>query len=286
MVAATLAFQAATDCDFAKLTPAGNYQVAGLGMREDWCGDALGRRTIIERGIQRADDWLHLPTTLSDLEMQLVAAAAQLRQQLPAELPLLATVFSPLTQAVMLAGPEAVAQPSSGAALRAGVETLTRRTESLLQAYAAVGVDGIYYAAQHLSSTVLPRDVYADLGQAIDQRVATACAGFVANILHVHGSGIHLDFLPQGGRWLVHYELAPGNPSPEQFRAHSDLPAVVGAHYSLWQQCAAARDLAPLRALQARFAQANVLLAADCVVPLAVRDSEVGRWVGLVREFS
>lgn len=279
LVAATLAFQRTTGVQLVKLTPAGNYQVAGRGGHAEWRGDAMGRRTFLRRAITRPSDWLNLSASLTPLERDMVAAAQCLRQALPAEVPLLATVFPPLTQALMLAGPEQLrAQVQSAPdAVSSGLATLQTGTGRLLAAYQAAGVDGIYLAAQHLSEAVLPRGLYRHIGRAGDLATMAACDGFSGNILHIHGPNIHFDGLPSNGQWLIHYELGAANPPASAYRAISHLPAVIGLPFTVWDT--PGRLHPAIHKHLAGFQQTGALLTGPCVIPLAITDAHIATWI-------
>jgi hypothetical protein len=285
LVAATLDFQCATNSAIVKLTPAGNYQIADRGGQAHWDGDPLGRRSFRNRAINTAEDWAqvaeHAATT--PLEQAVVAAATEIRAALGPQPVLLATAFSPLSQALMLAGPERLAadladkQPE----LLAALETLSTATQRLIADYRRAGVDGIYLAMQHLTEPNLPRTLYRDLsqqlGRSIDQDTMAACNEFHLNILHLHGAPIHLDCLPTGVSWRVHYELCAENPSPADFRAHCDCPAVIGLPFAVWDDPSQlAQAMASAR--QA-FAQDSALYTGPCVVPLAVPEAQIAQWV-------
>jgi amino acid adenylation domain-containing protein len=281
LVAATLAFQAATQSAFVKFTPAGNYQIAQRGGQAQWCGDALGRRSFLSRAIQTPEDWagLRQQPVLTALELDMVSAAQQVRQALPPEVPLLATVFSPVTQALMLAGPETLQAHCHHApqAVQAALACLSASTLALLAAYRQVGVSGVYLACQHLADAVLPQALYVQQAQQWDEQIMAACAGFEFNLLHLHGEGIHLHTLPREGRWWVHYELHPSNPSPELYRAACHWPAVLGLPVALWQNTQALP--AEIERLLARFGQPGALLSAACVLPLDVPEAQIATWV-------
>lgn len=281
LVRSTVQFQRETGCDLVKLTPAGNYQVAQRGMLESWNGDPLGRRTISGPAIRQVDDWSRLVLDTTALEWAMVAAARQLRDELGPQPVLLASVFAPLTQALMLAGADTLQQHlrSAPAAVLGGLEVLTRNSLHLIEAYREAGVDGLYLASQHHAAAQLERSLYARWGLAFDQRLLQAGHGFAINILHLHGSGIHLDGVPAGGPWMVHYELGPENPAPEALRALSACPAVLGLPCSRWLEGALQPDV---QDWLARFGQASALLTAECVVPLAISNAQIGRWVAEV----
>lgn len=143
---ATLAFHEAVGGDWVKLTPAGTYQARALGLQDRWEGDFLGRRSITFRPIAQAGDWLCLQASeLGQQELQCLHASEWLVGRLPASTPLLATVFSPLSQALQLAGAESLLEQArqAPALVRHGLDMIAQRTSRLIDAYRRAGVRGI-----------------------------------------------------------------------------------------------------------------------------------------------
>ena len=144
--AATLAFHAAVGGDFIKLTPSGTWQSVGQGaVDEAWPDDVIGRRRVVVPAIRDPRDWAGLPDWRSSglpaivLEMlrgaELVVAGAS-------GIPVLATIFNPMTQAFQLAGGPALldiilADPT---AFNAGLRTNMR--DGLLAEFRAEQIVG------------------------------------------------------------------------------------------------------------------------------------------------
>ncbi|MBH1972052.1 MAG: hypothetical protein I8H92_12720 [Moraxellaceae bacterium] len=282
LVAATLAFHHATQGDIVKLTPAGNYQVADRGGCSEWQEDVLGRRTFVERAITHPEQWLQQTDTLTPLELEIIRAAKQLKKSLP-NTPLLATVFLPLTQALMMTGSETLlthlqCHPEE---VTTGLKILTRCTQRLIAAYQDIGIDGIYLAAQHQSDAVIPRSIYRDFGLPYDQQIMQACRDLSLNILHIHGTMIHFEGVPQENNWMVHFELSEHNPEPEVYRTHCRCPAVIGLPCKVWQNDT---ELSPkINSLLQRFGQTSALLSADCVTPLNISSEHIASWIQRIR---
>ncbi|HKY83804.1 MAG TPA: hypothetical protein VJ160_03160, partial [Anaerolineales bacterium] len=105
---AVVAFQREYDFDFIKVTPASSYGVRDWGVADAWRGSTEGTRTYLSRRIVRPEDWAGLEPLdpragelgryLSCLK-DIVGTAGE-------SAPVLATVFSPLSQAKNLAGQE------------------------------------------------------------------------------------------------------------------------------------------------------------------------------------
>lgn len=202
---ATLAFQRRVDCDFVKLTPASSYQLVDYGLRDQWIPDGIGRRTVTHRPVTVPDDWLRITARRpgAGFTGEILRAAALVRRALPREIPLVATIFNPVFQAVALAGERVFGAHRQTAADRVdqGLATLTRNTVALIGALRDAGVDGFYLASQH-----------AGMPCSGDAACAAAMRGSLS-IMHLHGEGVNLDAVPRGID-VLHYDCTlPGNPS-------------------------------------------------------------------------
>lgn len=283
LINATLSFHQATQGDIVKLTPAGNYQIAERGGVAVWQNDYLGRRTFSNRAITHPDDWLNLSSELTTLELDVVFAAQQLRKKIDNNIPLLATVFSPITQALMLAGEDTLlthlkAFPKQ---LDYAFNTLTHSTQQLISAYQDVGVTGIYFAAQHLSEKTIPRLLYKKSCLNYDSKVLDGCRNFELNILHIHGSNIHFELVPTHNNWMVHFEINSQNPKPEYFRTISHCPAVIGLPYETYYDRTTLIN--NINILLKRFNQNSALLSAECVIPLEIPTQHITSWIESIR---
>jgi uroporphyrinogen decarboxylase len=111
------------------------------------------------------------------------------------EVPVLATVFSPLAQAKHLAGEERLLehlhqQPD---AVEAALETITQRTIAFVEAARATGISGVFYAIQHATYVYFDEAGYSRFGEPYDQRILEAAGGLWLNLLHLHGEAVIFD---------------------------------------------------------------------------------------------
>ncbi|MBZ9610345.1 hypothetical protein I4W93_001925 [Rheinheimera sp. MA13] len=276
-------FYQQTGGDFVKLTPAGNYQIADRGGLAHWCNDPLGRRSFIKRFIVKPDDWYTLSDDVTAFEQEIVTAASLTRQELPSAVPLYVTLFSPVTLAMMLAGPEVLSLHIRTApdAVAFAITQLKLSFIKLLNLYSAAGVDGYFIASQHCSRAILTKDDYFRFAKQSDDAVLAACEKVGDTILHLHGQGIHFGAVPKVSNARVHYELDSANPTPESFRALTQCEAVIGLPLEVWQNPSNfAKHAADLLT---RFSQKTALFTAPCVLPLAVDNAEVKAWIDAIR---
>lgn len=193
------AFQAQYDWDFVKLTPASSYSVEGWGCRTVYRGHPEGTSEYVARPVAAPEDW----GRIEPLDPHGGALGAQLealrltRALVGPDVPILATVFSPLSQAKNLAGDglEVVHLRRHRAqlqhALAVMAETATRWVRAALEA----GADGIFYAVQRASAEVLSEAEYREVCRPLDLRVLEAASGASFNLLHLHGRNTYFDLV-------------------------------------------------------------------------------------------
>lgn len=196
LAAAILDFQRRYEFDFVKVTPAASYCVRDWGAEDAWQGDIEGTRGFTKRVVQDPADWERLPI----LEPKQTPALSEqlsclrlLRSALGPNIPILATVFSPLAQAKNLAGGERllVHLRCSPAALQKGLTTIAETTHRFILAAQEAGIDGIFYAVQHAQAHLLTLEEYRAFGLPFDRQVLQAAQPLWCNLLHLHGTDIY-----------------------------------------------------------------------------------------------
>lgn len=195
---ATLEFQRAWDWDLIKFSPSGTYSVADWGTETTWVPNDDGTRTIVRQGVNRAEDW----AKLADLDVQrgqygLANEALRLvADTVSGQVPIVQTVFSPLTTARKLAGERVFAdlrtQPHL---LHEGLRTITEVTVRFAKEALSAGADGIFFATQNASFRVLTGAEHVEFGRQYDLPVLEAVAHADYRVLHVHGQDTQLEDL-------------------------------------------------------------------------------------------
>lgn len=190
-------FQEQYDFDFVKVTPASSFCLLDWGVEDEWQGSTEGTREYTKRVIHDPEDWKDLEI----LEPQQGALAAQLkalkelRDRLGEDVPIIQTIFNPLSQAKNLAGQARMMQHlhQHPKTVEIGLETITESTLAFLEAVFEIEVDGIFYAIQHASYHFFDDESYARFGRPYDQRILEAAQAGWLNVLHLHGEAIMFD---------------------------------------------------------------------------------------------
>jgi len=218
LAAATLNFQRNYDFDFVKVTPASSFCLKDWGAEDVWEGNPEGTRRYVQRVIEDPRDWETLPVLNPRKAPYLSAQLACLkliRDNLPAETPLLQTIFSPLAQAKNLVGgarlivhlrnyPEAVMK---------GLTTIAKTTRRFVEASMKIGIDGIFYAVQHAQSDLLTLDEYYKFSLPLDLSILEPARSLWCNVLHMHGEHIYFDLAKKFDLPIVNWHDRQGSPS-------------------------------------------------------------------------
>jgi len=187
-------YQAHHDFDFVKVTPASSFCLCDWGVEDEWQGNEEGTRVYTKRVIETPEGW----PSLRVLDPESGALGSQLhclkllRRRLGEDVPIIQTIFNPLSQAKNLAGGERLFQhlhrhPRD---LKAGLEIITRSTIAFIEAAAERGIDGIFYAIQHASYRYFDEAGFQEFSEGFDLQILEAANRLWLNVLHLHGEAI------------------------------------------------------------------------------------------------
>ncbi|MFQ3632004.1 uroporphyrinogen decarboxylase family protein [Roseiflexus sp.] len=198
------AFQTRYDWDFVKLTPSSSFCVEDWGCRVAYRGHSEGTSEYIARPVSVAADWRRIepldPHT-GALGAHLVAIR-RTRELIDPDVPLLATVFSPISQAKNLigGGMDIVHLRRHRSDLLAALEAIAETTVRFVAAALQAGADGIFYAMQRCTADVISETEYREVCRPLDLRILEAAHAASAAqgkplfiLLHLHGLHSYFD---------------------------------------------------------------------------------------------
>lgn len=227
------AFQREYDLDLVKLMPNGMYGTEDFGCRIGNPDPRSGAKRLIEGPVRTADDWLRLSVPPPDrgARGRELRCLGLVRRALGPDVPILQTVFSPLTTAAKIASPARLAAmlQTHPAQVHQALETITRAEEAFVAACAAAGADGIFFATQLAQKDGAGEETYRTFGRPYDLRVLGALRRAEhTSIVHIHGTGIlfslFLDYPAPVLNW--HDRLTP--PSITEARTQRARGAFAG----------------------------------------------------------
>jgi len=199
LAAHTLAWQRAWDFDLVKFMPSGTYGIEDWGAKTAYEGAENGARVVKQVGLNRPEDWRHLPKL--DVRKGVYgaqnAALAAAAKELKGSAPILQTVFSPLTTARKLAGEAALQHLRQHSdALEAGLKTITEVTIAFGEEALKAGAHGFFFATQLATADVLAPSQYERFGKRWDLEFFDAFKGRTrVDMLHLHGMNPMFDEL-------------------------------------------------------------------------------------------
>lgn len=224
LASATVDFQRAYDFDLVKVTPSSSFCVKDWGARDEWRGAPEGTRDYTYRVIQQPEDWLHLRTL--DPKQGFLARQLECLDLIVAELgdeiPVIQTIFNPLSQAKNLVGREAllVHLHRYPEALHAGLKTIAESTRRFTEAALETGISGIFYAVQHAQFGLLSHQEYQEFGRTYDMQVLEPAGGLWLNLLHLHGEEVMFDTFLDYPMAIINWHDRETPPSLAEAQSH------------------------------------------------------------------
>jgi uroporphyrinogen decarboxylase len=172
----TLAFQKTFDWDFVKTTPFSAYCVADYGVRTEWRGDVSGDRFPLKHPVSRSLAWTELKT-LDPLRGEQGKYLESLRLigdgLSDLEVPMVATIYSPLSQAAVLSGDELMLSHMRihTDRLRTALNTITESTLRFIDAVKRTSVVGIVFVMRHASFSFMSEEEYQAISMPYDLKI-------------------------------------------------------------------------------------------------------------------
>lgn len=194
LVRQTLDWQNKWQFDIVKFMPTGTFSAEAWGSVSAYEGATNGSRVVIEPAVRHIEDWTHIrrvDTRRGPFGRQ-NEALGYVARSLRGAVPLLQTVFSPLTTARKLSSDRLYADiRCAPEVIEDALEIITEMTiDYALQAIEA-GAHGMFFATQQASSRLLTVPEYERFGKRYDLKVFEALRGKAkVNMLHAHGDDI------------------------------------------------------------------------------------------------
>jgi uroporphyrinogen decarboxylase len=227
---ATLDFQRTYDFDMVKVTPASSFCIKDWGAEDAWEGHLEGTRRYTKRVIKSPHDWENLsildPLKTEHLAKQITCLRI-LRKELGPEIPLVQTIFDPLSQAKNLAGNSQliVHLRQYPNAVMNGLRIIAETTRRFLEICLSTGIDGIFFAVQHAQAGLLTKQEFIDFGLSLDLQILDKVQDLWINLLHLHGEEIYFDLASSFNCQIVNWH--DRETSPTLSSAKTSFPGVL-----------------------------------------------------------
>lgn len=192
-------FQSEYDFDFCKVTPAASFVAEMYGGVLQDAGNREGTRVHVRRVINDWRDWKKIRALPDDdpIILRECEAVRRIREGLGKEVPVLQTLFSPLSCARSLAGERLVQdlREHPGEMMEA-LHHLGTTMERFAHRSVHAGADAIFFATQVASSDVLTPDESHAYGHRHDVTLIREVSGSIDFVLlHIHGENIYFNEL-------------------------------------------------------------------------------------------
>lgn len=198
---ATYTFYKTYDVDLIKTMNNGMYAIEDFGCEIDYSDVPKGGvARVTKTPIHSADDWYRLkPCSVQSgsLARELKGLQLLLKKLQGEEVPVIFTVFSPLTTANKLSGNtlKQYLAEGHGDAIHYALRVITETTCAMAKAALALGADGVFFASQSSSYDFMTAAEYKEFGVPYDLEVLNAAKDGWLNTIHAHGSNIIVELL-------------------------------------------------------------------------------------------
>lgn len=191
----TLARQRDLDLDFIKCMPYGLYSVVDWGVRLKVFEGYLDPPVQTYFPIHTHEDWAKLRPVSGDSGEYAVVLEGQriMMSELKSRVPVVQTVFSPLTSAVKLSGEKALLDHINDhpGSVHAGLEIITETTRGFAEKALSEGADGLFFATQMSNRGKLTPAQHDEFVRRYDLAVLDGLeTKSWFNILHLHGPDV------------------------------------------------------------------------------------------------
>lgn len=189
------------DVDFIKTMNNGMYAIEDFGCEVDYSKIAEGGvARVVSTPVKEPSDWAKLkPTSCArgSLARELYSLKLLLEKTSSEDVPVIFTVFSPITTADKLSGKAMLSHIRSGHGdeVKKALEVITETTVQVAKEAIRLGADGVFFASQMSSYDVMTAEEYQEYGKPYDLAVLAAAKDGWFNTIHAHGDNIMFDLL-------------------------------------------------------------------------------------------
>ncbi len=288
LAARVVEFQQKFDFDLVKITPASGFTAEMYGATLRDAHNREGTRAYVTRPVNALRDWdaiAPLDLTNPVIARELVAVK-RVRAGVGPDVPILQTVFSPLTTAQKLAGERFYTDLREHPdALHRALGAITQTTTRFAVESVKAGARGIFFATQMATRQYLTLDEYREFGERYDlpvlEAIRAARADFV--LLHIHGLDIYFDLLARYPVDALNWHDRRTAPSLKEAReilrrsAPQNDKALVGG-INEWDTLAAKpreEVIAEARDAIAQTDGRGFILSTGCVIPVDTPEENV-----------
>ncbi len=265
-------FQHTYDFDFVKVTPAASYisEMYGAELRD--AGNREGTRTHVTRVINDWRDWGKLKPVPPDHPVirREQDAIRRIRAALGKDVPVMQTLFTPMSCARTLAGDRFVEDlREHPGEFQHALQALGTTMERFAHASIDAGADALFLATQVASRDVLTSEESRGYGQMYNLALLNELRGHVDFILlHIHGENIYYEHLFKYPVQVVNWHDRQTPPTLREGKALFDGAVAGGIDEWGTLQTTPEAVTAQVRDAIAQTDGTGLIVAAGCVIPI------------------
>lgn len=199
----TYEFYKTYDVDFIKTMNNGMYSIEDFGCEIDYSEIINGGvAKITKTPIHSTEDWKEIKEVSIEqgaLKREQDYLTLLMETLAGEEVPVIFTVFSPITTANKMCGGKLLQyiEQGHGELIHQALKEITRTTCRLAARVIQLGAAGIFFASQMSSYSVTTEEIYEEYGAFYDRQVLDRAneSGGWCNVLHAHGEDIMFSLL-------------------------------------------------------------------------------------------
>jgi uroporphyrinogen decarboxylase len=292
LAASTLRWQEMLDLDFIKLMPPGDYATIDWGATSEYQGAPGGTRETTHYPIESPEDWLKIGTVAvtAGFNAHVVDACRIVREGVGQDVPVLQTIFSPLTIGNKLSNGLVIdhlrSHPEN---VHQALNVIRDVTIQMTKASLAAGADGVFFASQCATSDLVSREEYDEFGVAYDAPVLAAAreGGSIFTMIHIHGENTFFDLMAgYDGHAINWHDRRVGPSIDEVLRSYSDRSAVAGIDEKSVATMTAAQVAEQVLDARTQSRDRRLLVGPGCVALVATPEDNLRAAVAAARQGS
>ncbi len=199
LAAVMISWQREYDFDLVKFMPTGTYGIEDWGAETIYEPNYRGIRTVTKFGVSDEEQWPQLralDVTRGYLGKQ-IEAVRLAAEEFDNDVPILQTVFSPLTTARKLAGERVFSDLRRHPdLLKEGLQIIADTTARFGLECIRAGAHGVFFASQCGTYQVVSESEYREFGEYFDRIVLDAVRDDSEfNMMHAHGEDLMFDLM-------------------------------------------------------------------------------------------
>jgi uroporphyrinogen decarboxylase len=258
--------------DFIKLMPPGDYATIDWGLTSEYRGARGGTRDTTRFPVQSVDDWRSIMPVAAErgFNGEMVRGAGLASAIVGPEVPVLQTIFSPLTIASKLSDGRVVehlrANPD---AIHAALHVIRDVTIDVARASLRAGARGVFFASQLATSDLLTEEEYLEFGANYDLEVLEEAndGGSEFTLVHIHGANTFFHLLAgYPAHALNWHDRRIGPDIPTVQRTYPDRACVAGIDEHGIAEMTPDDVRAQVREARAATGDRGLLIGPGCVI--------------------